>query len=133
MRIQTFLLSLFLLSVAFAQASEAASLRWPRQEGFPGYPWAKGGNDVLNARFKAAARIPQGTPEDNFSICDAIHEYAAQPSGTVAEIRWLAPKLVMARAGWYGSGNLGGSEYYYVLRRSGTKCKVTTYYMLWIA
>jgi hypothetical protein len=116
-----------------AHADSAGSLRWPTADKDP-YPWPKTKEDLslLDTRFNQASKVAQGSPEDIFSICDAIHKHPKEPSSNVTEIRWLSSNMVIATAGWY-TGNLGAANFYYVLKRTKNKWQVIAYYMLMIS
>jgi hypothetical protein len=117
-----------------ASAGNADSLRWPKIDKEPAYPWPKTTEDLnlLNTRFNQASKDVQGSPEDIFKICDAIHKHPKEPSSNVKEIRWLSPNTVIVSAGWYSSP-IAAANYYYVLKRTKNKWQVIAYYMLMIS
>jgi hypothetical protein len=111
-----------------AEQTGAASgeLSWPDRE-TNGLAWPKpiGAAKIIHDRFLSASTNALGSVADIEAIKSAI--VAAKPRGRVEEIRWLSPRLVIAKVRLMESG------YYYVAQKKKDEWEILTYYLHWIS
>jgi hypothetical protein len=104
---------------------EGVDLSWP-DRGTNGLAWPKpkSAGKIIEDRFLSAATNALGSAADMEAIKSAIG--AARPHGKVKKIRWLSPRLVMAKV------RFPESSYYYVVQKRKEEWGILTWYLEWI-
>jgi hypothetical protein len=114
------------VGLLMALAAEGGDPSWPDWE-TNGLAWPKpdGAGKIIGDRFRSASAKALGSTADIEAIKSAI--VAARPRGKVMEIRWLSPRLVMAKL------RFPESSYYYVVQKRKEQWEILTYYLDWIS
>jgi hypothetical protein len=74
---------------------------------------------LYSERWEHASKAVLGSTEDIDTIRSVVIGDMAEPHGSVDEIRWVSPKLVMVKAGWYASP-MAAATYTYVVRKGNS-------------